>query len=174
MKLFYLLVVISFSSQFVVSEQYVSSSFLNNKKISNQHVSHLIQPYHSNLDNDLDDMLKEIQNIESEEPQANEESNLADIFLRDKKNNRHRYDNQEPLTCSAKFKKENNVIVDSKASVNKGAELMMPIRYITPEMASKGLNALHDACTQICCETTGCDTALLSMKAGLVCSLRIS
>ena len=169
MKLVYLLAVLFYTNQWVVCQQYVSSSVLHHRKFLNQQDSYANQPNYNNLDNGLDAMLKEIHSVESDEPHSNEKSNLADIFLREKKRNKNRYDTQEPLTCSAKFKKETNVIVDSKASVNNGAELMMPIRYITPEIASKGPNAMHDACMQICCETTGCDTALLSTKVGLVC-----
>lgn len=57
--------------------------------------------------------------------------------------------------------------MDAKESVNNGAELITPIQYITTETASKGLNAMHDACMQLCCDSGTCDTALLSMKVGL-------
>jgi hypothetical protein len=162
MRLVYFLAILFYTNQLIVCQQYVSSSLLHHRKFLNSPSNY------KNLDNDFDAMLNEIESVESGKP-VSHQSNLADMFLRDKKSKNHRYDTQEPLTCSAKFKKEQNVIVDSKASVNNGAELMMPIRYITPEMASKGLNAMHDACMQICCETAGCDTALLSTKVGLVC-----
>ena len=83
------------------------------------------------------------------------------------RNKKYRY-TPEPPTCMAKFKYERNVIVDSKASIRNGAELLSPIRYISKNEASSSLNALQDKCMKLCCDSEKCDTALLSMKIGQV------
>lgn len=110
----------------------------------------------SKFDQDLDKLLKLTNSLE-------DESNSF-IPARSKK---WKYV-PEPLTCSEKFKQESNVIVDSKASVRNGAELLLPIRYIEPSTAKKGLNALQDSCMKQCCDEAGCDTSLLSMALGAV------
>lgn len=135
------------------NHQCQSNDSLQHRKYSS-HSSYLQRP--SKFGNDLDALLGELD--ASEEETEKKPHQLADTFLRAKKN-------KHP-TCSSKFKQETNVIVDSKASIKNGAELLMPIRYVSKETAEKGHTAMHDACMQVCCETNTCDTALLSMKVG--------
>lgn len=117
----------------------------------------LFKAHRSKLDQELDALL-EIVNDDSNENDAS-----AAIPIKVKKN---RYV-PTPPTCSSKFKHEKNVIVDSKASIKNGAELLSPIRYISKETAKLGMNALQDNCMKECCDESQCDTALLSMTPGM-------
>lgn len=70
-------------------------------------------------------------------------------------------------TCSAsQFKVEPNVIIDSKASIQKGARLIN-MEFISKETAQQGLNKLQESCMKQCCESESCDSALLSMRIGV-------
>ena len=69
--------------------------------------------------------------------------------------------------CSAQFKLEANVIIDSKKSIDNGAK-MISIQLISREKAAEGLNKLRESCMDECCNVDGCDSALLSMRLGQV------
>lgn len=71
-------------------------------------------------------------------------------------------------TCStSQFKIEPNVIIDSKVSLQKGAKLVS-VEHIGKETAQQGLNKLQESCMKKCCESETCDSALISMRIGIV------
>lgn len=144
-----LLAIILLSSS-VNSQVYNSESYNN---YENHVLHHRNGPYRSNqFSNELEDIFNT----------KNDESSFIPMKIK-----KDQY-NPEPPTCMAKFKYEHNVIVDSKASIRNGAELLTPIRYISQQEASASLNALQDKCMKLCCDSSKCDTALLSMKIGQV------
>ena len=101
---------------------------------------------------------------------------LEDYFLdRNKKNNNNNNKksnnaNDKP-SCYESMHVKDKLILHTKQSVDNGAQLldveMIPIS--TPEIV------LHEKCMSICCNSEGCDTALLNLqpdsKAGYRCYL---
>jgi hypothetical protein len=74
----------------------------------------------------------------------------------------------EPSVCEPKKPKvEVNFIIDIKTSEAKGAK-MLGVDFIDESRAKGNVNGLFEGCMEKCCETNGCDTALLSLKIGKV------
>ncbi len=149
-----------------------------------------VQQYkHTNEFDSIDDSLKKAQIEEALDKYFNENSSeQQSIYIppRNKKSKdifKEKQEEESPLEnhrkksgiknvksgnlCSAQFKLEANVIIDSKKSIDNGAK-MISIEQINKEKAAEGLNKLQESCMDKCCNVDGCDSALLSMRLGQV------